>query len=91
MALAKYSLEIIQDVTVKNAEVLGNASARSAVVQAKSKTSGRIQEDEIFPVQWLTALYIFDTEACRASPCSITFHSANPQVPHKIALVSMCA
>ena len=39
---------------VKNVVELGNASARSAVVQAKSKTSGRIQEDEIFPVQRLT-------------------------------------
>jgi hypothetical protein len=54
MALAKYSLEIIQYVTVKNAAELGNASARSAVVQAKLKTSGRSQRDEIFPVQWLT-------------------------------------
>jgi hypothetical protein len=41
MALVKYSSEIIQYVIVKNAVELGNASARSAVVQAKSKASGR--------------------------------------------------
>lgn len=36
---------------VKNAAELGTASARSAEVQAKSKASGRIQEDEIFSFQ----------------------------------------
>jgi hypothetical protein len=41
MALVKYSSEIIQYVIVKNAVELGNASARSAVVQANSKASGR--------------------------------------------------
>ncbi|MGB8577056.1 MAG: hypothetical protein WCD56_10880, partial [Pseudolabrys sp.] len=40
MALAKYSSEIIQYVIAKNATELADAPARSAVVQAKSKTSG---------------------------------------------------
>ena len=40
MALVKYSSEIIQYVIAKNAAELADAPARSAVVQAKSKTSG---------------------------------------------------
>jgi hypothetical protein len=40
MALVKYLSEIIQYVIVKNAAELGDASARSALVLARSKTSG---------------------------------------------------